>query len=290
MIIIREKIEELSSGFTTSERKIASVLLADYPFAGLEIIQGLAERTKVSAPSITRFVNKIGCNGYQEFQRLLIGELKEGNRSPVDLKLTENPPLPGRFLADYAARVSDQVKAMADGISQKQFDLVCDLIADPSRNIFILGGRVSDSIARLFSIHLRQIRGRVHQLPSNPEFWPDDILRMRRQDVVVLFDFRRYQTNLTELAETISSKRQANIVAVTDKWLSPLTQYANHVLTVPTEIGTAWDGQVGAVALIEAMFVQVSENNWEGTRERIQQWDELRLTPPVGSPESPDKP
>ncbi len=283
MTTVRENIEELSSQLTASERKIAGVLLADYPFAGLQIIQDLAERTKVSAPSITRFINKIGYNGYQEFQRRLIGELKESHRSPVDLKLTENPTAPGRFLADYADRVVDQVKVMASGISQQQFDLCCDLVANPSRNIFLLGGRVSDNIAGLLAIHLRQIRGRIHHLSSNPEYWPDDILRMRRQDVVILFDFRRYQANLTALAETISSKRQANIVVITDKWLSPMAQFANHVLAVPIEIGTAWDSQVGAVALIEAMIVKISEQDWKATRQRIEQWDKVRPAPPIAA-------
>ena len=292
MATVRDKIEELSTTLTASERKVASVLLADYPFAGLQVIQELAERTRVSAPSITRFINKIGCNGYQEFQRLLIGELKESHRSPVDLKLTENPASPGRFLADYSDRVADQAKAMATGISQQQFDLVCDLMADGSRNIFLAGGRVSDSIAGLLAMHLRQIRGRIHHLSGNPEYWPDDVLKMRKQDVVILFDFRRYQTNLAELAETVADKRQSNIVAVTDKWLSPITQHANHVLAVPTELGTAWDSQVSAVALVEAMIVKISEQDWQATRRRIQQWDDVRLSSPTPANEeySGDKP
>ena len=45
---------------TASERKIANAILADYPFTGLQTIQELAERTGVSAPSITRFVSKVG--------------------------------------------------------------------------------------------------------------------------------------------------------------------------------------------------------------------------------------
>jgi len=282
MAAVREQIEALASELTTSERKIASVLLADYPFSGLQNIQQLAERTRVSAPSITRFINKIGCNGYLEFQRLLIGELKERHQSPVTLKLTESPTTPGRFLSDYAARIANQVHEMANNITQRQFDDVCDLVADPSRNIFLLGGRVSDSIAAMLTIHLRQIRGRIHHLPSNPEFWPEYILRMRKQDVVILFDFRRYQSSLSQLADIVSNKRQSTIIVITDKWLSPTAAHASHVLTVPTVIGTAWDGQVGAVTLIEAMIVQISEHGWKAARQRIEQWDEVRISPPVG--------
>jgi DNA-binding MurR/RpiR family transcriptional regulator len=283
MSAVREQIELLASELTASERKVASVLLADYPFAGLQNIQGLAAQTGVSAPSITRFINKIGCNGYLEFQRLLIGELKQDMQSPVTLKLTESPTTPGRFLSDYANRIASQIHDMANNITQRQFDDVCDLLADPSRNIFLLGGRVSDNIAAMLAIHLRQIRARIHHLPGNPEFWPDYILRMRKRDVVILFDFRRYQASLGQLADIISSKRQSNIIAITDKWLSPVASHANHILTVPTEIGTAWDGQAGAVALVEAMIVQVSEHNWKTARQRIGQWDEVRLSPPISS-------
>ncbi len=275
----------MGGSLTSSERKVASVVLADYPFAGLQTIQELAKVTSVSAPSITRFVAKLGCSGYQEFQRRLIGELKESHRSPVDLKLTENPAQAGRFLADYSDRVAQLTRGMASGIAQQQFDAVCDLIADPARNIFLIGGRMSDSLATLLSMHLRQIRGRIYHLPSNPEIWPDYLLRMRKQDVFVIFDFRRYQPSLTELAGMVAEKRQAQIVTVTDRWLTPASRHATHVLAVPTEIGTAWDSQVSAMTLVEAIIVQVSERDWDATRKRIGQWDAARLSPPSGETE-----
>ncbi len=282
-MIVKETIENLVPRLTASEQKVAIALLADYPFAGLQTIQELAGRSGVSAPSITRFVAKIGCNGYQEFQRRLISELKESYRSPVQLKLTEAPTAPGRFLEDYADRIATHVREMSNGIPQQQFDAACDLISDPARNIFLIGGRVSDSIATLLSIHLRQFRGRVHHIPSNPELWPDYVLRMRRQDVVVMFDFRRYQPSLTDLARVVAKKRQSTIIAVTDKWLSPMARYSSQVLAVPVENGTAWDSQVGAVTLVEAIIVKASARDWDATRNRLEAWEDVRLTPPVGS-------
>jgi len=285
MISIRDKIVQLTPLLTASERKVGSVILADYPFSGLNTIHKIAEMSGVSAPSITRFINKLGCNGYQSFQQELIAELKESYRSPIELKSTETPASSAHFLHDYSLRVAEQVQTISSTITQQQFDSVCAFIEDPSCNIFLLGGRVTDSIASLFAIHLRQIRDRIYHLSSNPEMWPDDVLRMRKRDLVILFDFRRYQANLTDLAQVISSQRKSTIVAVTDRWMSPLSRYADHVLCIPTEVGTAWDSQVSAVILIEAMIVQVSEKNWDGTKERIHQWDDVRLTPPVGSSE-----
>ena len=178
---VRETIRRELSQLTTSERKIGSAVLADYPFGALQTIQELAERTGVSAPSITRFVSKIGFGGYQEFQRQLISELREGGRSPLDLKATERLGDKDTFLADYARRAAERLGEMADDLAQDQFDRIVALVADPTRNVFLLGGRVSDSIAALLAIHLKQIRPRVHQLPADPERWPDQLLQMRKQ-------------------------------------------------------------------------------------------------------------
>lgn len=285
---VRETIRRETANLTASERKIANAVLADYPFGGLQTIQELAERTGVSAPSITRFVSKLGCAGYQEFQRQLIGELREGSRSPLDLKATEKLG-DGDFVADYARRAASLLTDMAASVPQEQFDRILALLTDRTRAVYLLGGRISDSIARLLSQHLRQIRPRVHHLPANPEEWPDHVLGMRKRDVVVLFDFRRYQPDLVRLAGMIATERRATVVLITDKWMSPIARHSDHVAALPIENDTAWDTAIGVVAFVEALIVKVSEADWPATRKRIEAWDRLRLSPPLteGGPDEP---
>ena len=283
---VRETIRQEVPNLTASERKVANAILADYPFGGLQTIVELAGRTGVSAPSITRFVSKIGFAGYQEFQRQLIGELREGRRSPLDLKATEELGDNGEFLNNYSRRIAARLHEMAGSVPQPQFDHVLELVADPARNIFLLGGRISDSIAAFLAIHLQQIRPKVSHLPANPEHWTDSVLRMRKQDVLILFDFRRYQADLARLAEIVATKRQSAIILVTDKWMSPIARHSDIVIALPIESGTAWDTVVCAIAFVEALIVKVSEANWSATRKRLQDWDELRLVPPgVGNGE-----
>ncbi len=275
MTTLRARIEKLSGELTASERKLATALLSDYPFAGLETIQSLAERTRVSAPSITRFVNKLGCRGYQEFQRTLIGELKEGQRSPVDLH-GEATALKEGFLAKSLARSAEVAASAAEGVTPAQFERVCAMLQDDKRSVFMLGGRISDPIAQLLSRHLWRIRRDAYHIRPDTEVWPEYILRMKPRDVVFLVDFRRYQKNLATLA-ALASKRGAQVVVLTDKWISPIAKHASEVLAVPIESGTAWDSYVGAVALIEAMITRIAEQDWEGTRRRIETWDSVRL-------------
>ncbi len=271
---------QLAPRLTASERKLANAILADYPFTGLQQIQELAARTGVSAPSVTRFVSKVGFSGYHEFQRQLIAELQESRRSPLDLKAEQGSGQRGEFFGDYAERLGTLLKGLGGTIPPGQFDSVCRLIADPTRNVFVLGGRISDSIACFLSAHLRQIRPRVHHLSENSELWPEDILRMRKQDVLVLFDVRRYQPDLARLAALVRERRKTSIVLVTDTWMSPIARDGDIVVALPIGAGTAWDTVVCLVAFVEALIVKVSEADWPATKARIEAWDAVRLARP----------
>ena len=273
---VRERIDKNSDGFTSAERRLSSALLADYPFLGLEPIQELSKKTKISAASISRFVNKIGFQGFQEFQRQLIEELKERQRSPIDLHETRHPARSDYF-GDFVTRANDLMTTSAEAITIAQFDRLSELIGDERRKVFVIGGRISDTIAQYFSRHLRQIRPDVYHLPADPEAWPDYLLRMKPKDLLIVVDFRRYQSNLASLAEHATLHNKTHVILFTDKWLSPIAGNAREVIALPIESGTLWDSYVGAFALIEAMLARAAELNWDKTRRRIQKWDSMRL-------------
>jgi DNA-binding MurR/RpiR family transcriptional regulator len=280
---IRSRIGRLSEGFTPADHLLISVLLSDYPFAGLAPIQELASRAQISAPSISRFVNKLGCSGFQEFQQLLIKELKQGQHSPIDLRqdrvLDENAPL-----SSYISRINALNDKLLDCVTPAQFDRLCDLLGDTKRSIYMIGGRMSGSIAEFFVRHLRQIRPNVYYIPPDTEVWSEYILRMRKRDVLLIIDFRRYQANLSQLSEK-ARVRNAQTIVVTDQWISPAAKGATELVSVPTDSGTLWDTFVPAFALVEALLVPLAERDWDATRARIAEWDSLREQPITTSTE-----
>ncbi|AFO88829.1 MurR/RpiR family transcriptional regulator [Phaeobacter inhibens] len=273
---VRERIEKLSEDLTATERKLSTALLLDYPFAGLEPIQDLAKATNTSPPSISRFVTKLGFQGFQEFQRHLIGELKQGQRSPVELQAS-SAPIHGAFLESFLDRASVVVKGATKAVSEAQFERVSEKLADEKRSIYVIGGRMSDTLAQHLSRHLRQIRAKVFHLPSDPEVWPEYLLRMRARDILFIVDFRRYQNSLSIFAQKAIMARNVQVVLMTDAWLSPISAQASEVLAVPIDSGTLWDSYTGALALLEALLTRIAEENWEQTKGRIEEWDSVRL-------------
>jgi len=274
-MLIRDQIKNKSQSMTQSERKLATALLSDYPYAGLISIHELADRADVSPPSISRFVTKIGLSGYQEMQRRLITELKGGYKSPLDLHEISQRIESG-YLAEFTMRTAEHMRVAAEAITEGQFNRITELLGDPKRDIYALGGRISDTIATYLSFHLKQARMGVFHIPRDPESWPEYLLRMKPGDIFFLADFRRYQPNLAKLAKQADIERKAQVILMTDKWLSPANRYASEVLAVPIDTGTIWDSYSAALAVTEALVTRVAEENWDNTKNRIEAWDSAR--------------
>ncbi|MDG2299997.1 MAG: MurR/RpiR family transcriptional regulator [Planktomarina sp.] len=274
-MLVRDQIKKKSKSMTQSERKLATALLSDYPYAGLISIHELADRADVSPPSISRFMTKIGLSGYQEMQRRLIRELKGGDKSPLDLH-EAGQRIESDYLAEFTMRAAEHMRVAAEAITEGQFNRITELLSDPKRDIYALGGRISDTIATHLSFHLRQARMGVFHIPRDPESWPEYLLRMKPGDIFFLADFRRYQPNLSQLAKQADIERKAQVILMTDKWLSPANRYASEVLAVPIDTGTIWDSYSAALAVTEALVTRVAEENWNNTKTRIEAWDSAR--------------
>ncbi len=272
---VRGTIEQISGSLTQAERKLAAVLLSDYPYAGLAPMQKLAERAEVSPPSISRFVVKMGLSGYAEMQSLLISELRQGALSPVEIH-EASETIEGRYLAEFMSRAAKQLHVAAKAITEAQFDRISAMAADPRRSIYTIGGRVSDNIARHLAFHIGQARSQVFHMSRDPEAWPEYLLRMKAGDLVMVFDFRRYEPALETLAAKAAHDRKTQVVVMTDKWLSPVTRTAAEVLAVPVETGTIWDSYAAALAVTEALSARVASQDWDKVRSRITAWDAAR--------------
>lgn len=272
---VRDRIEAMSGVLTATERRLSAMLLADYPFAGLSPINELARRGNTSAPTISRFVSKLGFPGYQSFQQELIGELREGQRSPVDLQRTARR-IEGAYLGEFTRRAEALLQEVRRTIPESQFDRICDILRDRRHSVYALGGRMSDTLVQYLTRHLRQFRGGIYHLSPESEIWPEYLLRMRTGDVLFLADFRRYQPRLEALAQA-ARERGVRVIVMTDIWMTPAARHATDVLAIPIDSGTLWDGYSAALAVIEALATRIAEQDWDVARDRIEAWDNLRL-------------
>ena len=68
---IPERIYNAYDKLTPSERRIADVLFDSDLMVGLENVATLAQRAKVSGPTVIRFATKLGFEGFPQLQAVL---------------------------------------------------------------------------------------------------------------------------------------------------------------------------------------------------------------------------
>mgnify|MGYP002759355980 FL=1 len=71
------------AGLSRAERRVGRALLADYPSAGLSSAARLAERAEVSPPTVLRFAQSLGYDGFAGLQVALRAELTQQSSGPL---------------------------------------------------------------------------------------------------------------------------------------------------------------------------------------------------------------
>src|SRR5438270_6018256 len=224
--LVRQRQPELSP----AERKLARVLLASYPIAGLESVARFAERAGVSAPSVTRFIGKLGFRGYPDFQEALRLEVQARLSSPLARYHAEQPaPGTDSLVSSSLSVARNNLAATHDLLSHHDVDEVVAVLSDIKRRVLVLGGRVSGSVARYLAGQLHLLRPGVSLVESEKTAAAQQLIDMRKADVLVVFDYRRYQADTIESAR-LASAQGGDVVLFTDPWLAPVSAFAQQVL------------------------------------------------------------
>ena len=274
---IAEHVRASAGRLTAQERKAAQALLMNYPTAGLAPVAEFAERAAVSAPTVLRFVAKLGFVGYPDFQRQLREELEAQLASPLAKPAHKaRPRSPQRpFIDPFAEAAVANLQGTFRNLREDDFSAIVELLCDRRRSVHLLGGRFTDALARYLAAHLSLVRPDVRHVPSGIGVWRDRLLDIKRRDVLVVFDIRRYQEDVVAFARDAAA-RGPEIVLVTDQWISPISRQAKHVLACRVAAPSRWDSSVVLLAVVEALTAAATDRLGEFARKRIEELERLR--------------
>ncbi|MEM7613457.1 MAG: MurR/RpiR family transcriptional regulator [Pseudomonadota bacterium] len=269
-----DRIQAQFDTLTRAERQLAHSILENYPASGLGPLAALAKDAAVSGPTVARMVQKLGFKGYPEFQMALREELKAKVKNPIAKHDTWAEGAPsGHVLNRFTEAVIDNIRLTLGQIAPETFDAACALIAS-DRPLFIVGGRVTHTVAEYLFLHMQIIRPRVTHIQSTSNAWPHYLLDAGEGDVFVIFDVRRYENNTLKLAE-MAHARGAKIVLFTDQWRSPITTVADITLSSRIVVPSAWDSAAATLLLVETMISAVQDLTWASTRGRMEKLEEM---------------
>jgi len=272
---IAEQLRERNDDLTRAERQLADMILKNYPVSGLGTITALANKADVSTPTVARMVQKLGFGGFPDFQAALRNELDEKISGPVAKRnrWADNAP-DTHIMNRFTDAVTDNIRQTLGEIDPATFEAACALLSNTDHAVFVVGGRITRTLADYFFLHMQMIRERVTHITSSSNAWPHYMLDVEEGDVVVVFDIRRYENSTLRLAETAKEKG-AKIILFTDQWQSPVDAVAEICFRSRIVVPSAWDSAVTSTLLIEIIIADVQERNWSKTQERNEKLEEL---------------
>ena len=270
MVTVAERVQV--AHLTPAERKVVRVLLADYPVRGLAPVARLAADAGVSAPTVLRLVSKLEFDSYADFQQALKSEVSARLSSPLSMHGVSDESAQPDALTRSQRSLCDGIEASFASLPKAEFEHAVGLLSDPRRGVTLIGGRFSSMLAEHLAAHLRILRPNVRVVSAADRI--SSMLDIGRSDVLVAFDYRRYQHDTVRLA-MIAKRQGATLIAFTDPYLSPLAAQADVILTTSVASASPFDALTPALALVETVIAALVDKLGTAPRERMARYDAL---------------
>jgi DNA-binding MurR/RpiR family transcriptional regulator len=137
---IREQVQAELGNLPGAEKKIAHAFLANYPSIGLSTIAELATLAGASAPTVLRFVARLGFESYPDFQRRLRADVQAQLMSPLERARSSGPATDNPALKASFASIAGNLEATLKAVPESEFEAACELLSDPRSACCFAGG------------------------------------------------------------------------------------------------------------------------------------------------------
>ena len=261
---------------TPSEERIVQILLADYPASGLGTAGNLAKKAGVSDATVVRLAVKLGFEGFPDLQKRLLSEVEARLHSPLLMMETKRQDGAVQGIAEaYLHAVSETIDKTIGATPSNTYDKVAKIIMAAKGRVGLVGGRFSRHIAGMLSGYLSQFRPNVQDIGTLSAQSFDILVDYGKRDVLIAFDYRRYQNDVIAFASQ-AADRGTSVILFTDQWLSPIAEHAEVTIICPLDVPSPYDTLAPAVAQIEALVAQILASLDDATRRRVESLEAVR--------------
>jgi DNA-binding MurR/RpiR family transcriptional regulator len=242
-------IAAVTSDLTPTERRIAEAVLSEPTLLAFGTVTELADRVGTSRPSIVRFANKLGFDGYTLLQKHVRSDLSHQLARP-----SERIRRKGETVAPARMAINGAMSSVFSAVEGRQLELLAAPLVRAD-TVWVLSGETSQAGAQVFHSGLSMVRPGVRWLEEHS--FGTDLSDAGTQDAAVIFDFFRYRRQVTTAARALADSG-VTIVAITDSPLSPLVDLADVWSEIEVPAVGPFDSSVPVVAIAELLVSQVA--------------------------------
>jgi len=259
-------VAAVSGELTPTERRIAEAVLAEPTLLAFGTVSDLASQVGTSRPTIVRFANKLGFEGYSQLQRHVRNDLSHRLARPSERIRHEEGKTPAA-----RAAIANAVASVFEAVDGERLDKLAGPVLKAEK-VWILSGETSQAGAHKLHSGLSMVRPGIHLL--NERTFGADACDAGPRDAAVVMDFFRYRRRVIEATQVLK-RTGAAIVAITDSPLSPLVELADAWCEIEVPAIGPFDSSVPAVAIAELLVARVARELHDEATARIDRIEAL---------------
>jgi len=261
-----DRVAAVSSELTPTERRIAEAVLAEPTLLAFGTVSDLADRVGTSRPSIVRFANKLGFEGYTRLQQHARNDLSHQLSRPSERIRRDDKSTP-----PVQHVINGAISSVLDALESGQIAELAEPVVRAEK-VWILSGETSQAGAHALHSGLSMVRPNVRALEEHS--FATDLSDAGRQDVAVVFDFFRYRRQVVTAARAFA-KAGVTIVAFTDSPLSPLAELADNWCQIEIPAIGPFDSSAPVVFMCELLVARVAQQLQDDATNRIDRIETL---------------
>ena len=274
---ISDRILKAFPSFSKGHKRIANAILNDYDKAAYMTAASLGKHVGVSESTVVRFAAALGFERYAEFQRA-VQELVRTKLTPNQrIEITKQRMGKGDVIEKVMESDIAKIRFTLENLNKDAFYSSVDSIL-AARNIYVMGVRSSEPIARLLYHNLSLIFDNVKLVqPSSVAEVFEQMLSISEKDVLIAFSFPRYSSKMVS-AVKFARQKGSPVVVFTDSAISPLAEHATYLLTAQSDMASFMDTLVAPISIINAIIIEITSRREKEIRQRFDTlekvWDE----------------
>jgi DNA-binding MurR/RpiR family transcriptional regulator len=275
--MFNEKLAALSEELTPSERQLAAYITANLETIVFETGASLADKSGVSANTVSRFLRRFGYKGLKS--------LKEELRDHLRVQSLLSQTLLDRIEAgggDLAGNLHDEIEAIAafyDQAHTEQWRAIVDKVGAADR-VFVCGFQTVRGLAEDFANRLALVRPDVHFLDLYGGVLGPWLDRREGRSCLVLVDIAPYaEAGITFARECRDT--DTDLVVFADEYGIARDVSTPHIVTLRTKTGLVLESTGGLTIALNLLLHGVAARRKSGLMERIDAYrrrvNQLRL-------------
>ena len=273
-------IQNNMASFSKGQKLIAKYILENYDKAAFMTASRLGKTVNVSESTVVRFAAELGYDGYPAMQKMLQEMIRSKLTTIQRIEVSNDRMGDHDILSMVMQSDMEKIRITLEELNRQDFAGAVEAIVS-ARRIYILGVRSSNTLSSFLSFYFNLIFEDVKHVQTTlaSEMF-EQLLRVRKEDVVIGISFPRYSTRTVRAME-YAKDQGATVVAITDSEVSPLVDTATYKLFAKSDMASFVDSLVAPLSLINALIVAVGrKKNGEVSAifEKLEHiWDEYEV-------------